>query len=129
MPSTLAAVIEGEPAKLGHDVPQDLDRIIIRCLKKDPERRFQHMGDVKVALEELREQSDSGRLGEALGALEAPEARRWKMVWVAGAVAALIARGFRRLAVAPAAALRSGGTEGGAAYELYRQRDRPFVLP
>jgi len=43
-----------------HDVPPDLERIISRRLKKDVERRFQHMGDVRVALQELKEESQSG---------------------------------------------------------------------
>ncbi len=36
---------------------------ILRCLRKDPDKRFQHMDDVRVALEELKEESDSGKLG------------------------------------------------------------------
>jgi hypothetical protein len=43
-------------------MPRDLERIIARCLRKDLTRRFQHIGDVKVALEELKEESDSGHL-------------------------------------------------------------------
>ena len=31
----------------------------MRCLRKDPERRPQHMVDVKLALEELKEDSES----------------------------------------------------------------------
>ena len=30
-----------------------------RCLQKDPDRRFQHMADVKVELNEIKEESDS----------------------------------------------------------------------
>ena len=36
--------------------------MILRCLRKSPERRFQHMADLQVALEELKEESASGRL-------------------------------------------------------------------
>ena len=39
-----------------------------RCLRKDPARRFQHMDDLKVALEELKEESDSGKLAGIAGA-------------------------------------------------------------
>jgi len=60
--STLAAVIERDPASLTGEVPYDLERIISRCLKKDPERRFQHMHDLKVELQEFKEDSDSGRV-------------------------------------------------------------------
>jgi len=34
----------------------------MRCLRKDPARRFQSMADLKVALEELKEEFDSGAL-------------------------------------------------------------------
>ena len=57
--STLSAVLSKEPAPLGAGVPHDLGRIISRCLRKDPARRFQNMADLKVALEELKEESDS----------------------------------------------------------------------
>jgi len=60
--STLAAVISREPAALGAEIPRDLKQVIARCLRKDPERRFQHMDDVKIALEELKEESDLGKL-------------------------------------------------------------------
>ena len=43
-------------------VPEKLNEVIRRCLRKDPARRFQHMDDVRVALEELKEESDSGAL-------------------------------------------------------------------
>jgi serine/threonine protein kinase len=43
-------------------VPRELERIISRCLRKDPARRFQHMDDVKVALQEPKEESESGQL-------------------------------------------------------------------
>jgi len=60
--STLAAIIHKEPAPLGGEMPRDLEKLIARCLRKDPSRRFQTMADLKVALEELKEESDSGRL-------------------------------------------------------------------
>ena len=47
------------PSELVPDVPKDLERIILRCLRKEPGRRFQHMADVKVELQELKEESDS----------------------------------------------------------------------
>ncbi len=40
------------------DVPADLEKIINRCLRKVPERRWQHMADLQVALEDLKEDSD-----------------------------------------------------------------------
>jgi serine/threonine protein kinase len=66
--STLAAILNHEPKPAGEIVenfPRDLDRILSRCLRKDPARRFQTMADLKVALEELKEESDSGRLTQS----------------------------------------------------------------
>jgi eukaryotic-like serine/threonine-protein kinase len=66
--STLAAILERDYPPLVDTVtgiPPELDRVVGRCLRKDPERRFQHMDDVRVALEELRDESISGRF--ALG--------------------------------------------------------------
>ncbi|MFN7933868.1 MAG: protein kinase [Bryobacteraceae bacterium] len=54
--STLAAVIHKEPKPL-HDLapvtPAELDRIIRRCLRKDRERRYHSMADVRNALDEI----------------------------------------------------------------------------
>jgi len=66
--STLAAILHREPAPLSEidsRIPRELERVVMRCLRKDPERRFQHMADLKVALEELKEESDSGKLTPA----------------------------------------------------------------
>ena len=63
--ATLSAILRDEPktaSQIVRDVPQELERVIARCLRKDAGRRFQHMADVKVALEELKEESESGRL-------------------------------------------------------------------
>jgi serine/threonine protein kinase len=59
---TLAAVLHMDPPPLPAEVPQELERFVARCLRKDPARRFQTMADLKVTLEELKEESDSGRL-------------------------------------------------------------------
>src|SRR5262249_24995294 len=63
--STLSAILKDQPtaaSTIKPHLPHDLDTILNRCLRKDPKRRFQHMADVKIALEELKEQSDSGTL-------------------------------------------------------------------
>src|SRR5208282_5611698 len=60
--SSLAAVLHKEPpppSQTVSDIPPELDRIIARCMKKDPARRWQSMADVKVALDELREEMES----------------------------------------------------------------------
>jgi serine/threonine protein kinase len=56
--SILAAILREEPLALSrtrNDIPRDLERIVRRCLRKDPARRFQVMQDVKLALEEVED--------------------------------------------------------------------------
>jgi serine/threonine protein kinase/WD40 repeat protein len=63
--STIAAILREEPKPLSQVVeglPREVERIVKRCLRKDPAHRFQHMDDLKVTLEELKEESDSGEL-------------------------------------------------------------------
>jgi eukaryotic-like serine/threonine-protein kinase len=92
--STLMAVMQQDPkppSEIAPVTPRDLDKIIGRCLRKDPERRFQLMKDVRIALEELKEESDSGKLPAAPAAKN--EVRgRGRSGWIAaGAVLLLMA--------------------------------------
>ena len=88
--SILAAVLNQEPkpaSEIARALPQDLEKIISRCLRKDPGRRFQHMVDVKVGLEDLKEESDSGRLGLKDGAGSSGKPKRFsRLRWVMLAV-------------------------------------------
>ncbi len=89
--STLAAVIHKDPkplSELAPVMPRDLEKIITRCLRKERDRRFQGMPDVKVALEELREESESGKLNAP-----AP-AKKGLPGWVLPAAAAVAVLGF-----------------------------------
>src|ERR1700704_1864500 len=61
--STLAAILHTEPkaaSEISSEVPTELDKIIARCLRKDPDRRAQGIADIKLALEELKQESESG---------------------------------------------------------------------
>jgi len=81
--SSISAVLYKDPQPASQavaDVPPELDRIILRCLKKDPERRWQTMADVKVALEELRDELDASNFAGAITvprARSAPHTRLW----------------------------------------------------
>jgi Tol biopolymer transport system component/predicted Ser/Thr protein kinase len=57
--TTLAAVIEKEPAPLTGAIPAGVEKVVTRCLRKDVSRRYQHMADVRVELQDLVEESDS----------------------------------------------------------------------
>jgi eukaryotic-like serine/threonine-protein kinase len=60
--STLCAVLREEPKRLG-EFPVDLEKIIGRCLRKDPDRRWQTLADLKVALREVSEETSSQPAG------------------------------------------------------------------
>ena len=65
-----------EPARAGD--PARLEKTILRCLRKDPARRYQTMADLKVALEDLAD--DRSRARRAL-ATARYATRRW--AWAA----------------------------------------------
>src|SRR5439155_16990539 len=62
--AVLASVLRDDPqpvALLAPQCPGTLAKIIDQCLRKDPKRRFQHMGDVRLALEEIATVSNVSR--------------------------------------------------------------------
>jgi len=79
--STIAAILREEPKQLSQMIeglPREVERVAKRCLRKDPAHRFQHMDDLKVALEELKEELDSGRTGgSGRGRLGPPAERQF----------------------------------------------------
>jgi Tol biopolymer transport system component len=72
--SVIAAVLEREPAPLQISPP--LDRVIARCVAKDPDQRFQTASDLKVALKWAIEQTP----------MAVPATRRWMAATAALAV-------------------------------------------
>lgn len=68
--STMSAVVEKDPAPLGAGIPLPVERMVMRCLRKDPARRWQNMADLQMSLEELRDDTDSGRLSPVAGKRE-----------------------------------------------------------
>ena len=84
--SILAAVLNQDPkapSEIAEALPHDLEKIISRCLRKDPSRRFQHMVDLKGALGDLKEESASGLLGLKDGTDSSGKPRRFSLLrWV-----------------------------------------------
>jgi Tol biopolymer transport system component len=71
------------PSQVSGKVAVDLEKAILRCLRKEPARRFQTMADLKVALEDLSSESDA--------AVVAPQRRSSSRRWLlaGGAIAAV----------------------------------------
>jgi eukaryotic-like serine/threonine-protein kinase len=94
--STLSAILHTEPkaaSAISSAVPMELEKIIARCLRKDLERRAQGIADIKLALEELKEESESGKLSAqvaAAAAVRPPARSSRRFVTIATGVVALV---------------------------------------
>ena len=63
--STLSAILRDDHkpmVEIAPDVPPQLELLITRCLRKNPDERWQSMKDVLAALGALKHESDSGQL-------------------------------------------------------------------
>lgn len=109
----LAAILNKEPRPLemrNSRLGSELDRLLGRCLKKDPKRRWQTMADLKIEIEELQEDSsslplDAPKLGNARRA-SSIYLKRWLWPVMAGMVLSAVAGGIlwqRTIAPKPAA--------------------------
>jgi serine/threonine protein kinase len=65
------------PRQIVPELPAEVERVVMRCLRKDPQRRWQGMADLKLALQDLKEESDSGKLTP----LVIPERTRITRAW------------------------------------------------
>jgi len=66
--TTMAAVIAldpSPPSAISRRLPAEVERVVMRCLRKDPQRRWQTMSDLKIALQDLKEESEAGKLKPA----------------------------------------------------------------
>jgi len=90
--ATLAAILREDPKPAGQineTLPPDIEQILTRCLRKDPQRRWQNMSDLKVVLQDLKEDSESGKLRASQAAAARP--RRRPFVWIGLATLVLAA--------------------------------------
>lgn len=83
--STLSSVLTKDPTpptQLVQTLPRELERIILRCLRKDPAKRLQSMADLVIELEEVQTDSSS-----QLTPVKAAERRRSpKLAWAAALI-------------------------------------------
>ncbi|MGO9257780.1 MAG: protein kinase domain-containing protein, partial [Bryobacteraceae bacterium] len=94
--STLAAILQGDPrpaAEIRAGLPRELEKIIERCLRKDPAWRYQSAADLKISLYDLQREIESGVPVATAATAAAPPRRAWKWVAVLSAGLALGAAG------------------------------------
>jgi serine/threonine protein kinase/tetratricopeptide (TPR) repeat protein len=68
--ATLSAILTHEApplARYAADVPEELQRIVRKCLEKDRERRYQMIRDVTVDLENVRREREAAQLSGSRG--------------------------------------------------------------
>jgi Tol biopolymer transport system component/predicted Ser/Thr protein kinase len=87
-PATVIAAIMERPApSIGEIAPPALDRVLKRCLEKDPENRWQNVRDLKTELEWIAQAPSE------VGTATISGARREKLPWIVVAVLGIVAVG------------------------------------
>ena len=116
--STIATILRDQPTAarmIAPQIPAELDWIIALCLKKSPQRRWQSMADLKVALEEARDKIESGKGEETVGVrAPSPVRQEPRFAWFGR-------QGMALAGLAMAGALALGGYWG--------RRTAPIVTP
>jgi hypothetical protein len=87
---TMTAILNEDPpavSQIAPSVPPALQRVVNRCLAKNPAHRIQHASDLEFALESLSDSSGS----TVSGVHEAAPSKRW--IWLAAAAVAIALAG------------------------------------
>ena len=116
--STVLAILAKEPEPPSVVVPglsRELDKVIARCLRKDPARRWQAAADLKLALEELLDESQSGMSSRSVSI---PSRRLTRASILVSAAIVLVAVGA--LSFAWWRVLRAGSGKPGSQPSLMR---------
>ena len=92
---TLAAIIERDPSwtELPATTPAPIQRLLIRCLQKDPRRRLHDIADARIEIEDAL---GSASHAAAVTIMTQPQGRRDRVPWSIAAIAsagALVAVG------------------------------------
>src|SRR5208337_2280825 len=89
-------------ARFNYDVPQELERIIRKCLEKDLNLRYQSAADLRADLLRLRRDTESQRAAAVaamtpsptVGAVREPPLRHSRAILLTAAVAILVIAGL-----------------------------------
>ena len=139
---TLSAILHVEPRPMREanpELPAELEQIVARCLRKDAGKRYQRIDEVKLALQDLKEESQTSRLRtSSRSALQIPpgsQGRRSAVIAAAvlvGALAIAFAvryKPWRSTPVAPPVsyAFRQLTFSDGLTYDPALSRDGRFI--
>ncbi len=97
---TMAAILKDDPPPFDHAAPATplaLQRIVLRCLEKSPEERFQSASDLAFALEAL---SDPASASAPAKIEPAPRGYPASLLWPIGLLSALLLAGIAAFIVA-----------------------------
>jgi len=103
-PETMTAILNDDTpdiSQIAPNVPPGLQRVVHRCLEKNPEQRFQSASDLAFALEAI---SDLTGASTPIGQSSAASSKRWAWIVVAGGALAAIVLAlytWRRSAASP----------------------------
>jgi serine/threonine protein kinase len=89
---TMTAILNEDPpavSQLAPSVPPGLQKVVNRCLAKNPEKRFQHASDLEFALESM---SESG--STSVMAIDQNPRSRWIWIVATAVIVALAAGGI-----------------------------------
>ncbi len=125
--ATISAILRDDPmppSSVCPDLPPELERVVLRCLRKEPHRRWQHASDLRVVLQELREESESGTLATTRPTPTKVRSRTGVLAGFAGAVALMLLAAVWAVTTkkTPAPTLRAlpltsfAGEEGGPSF-------------
>jgi serine/threonine protein kinase/tetratricopeptide (TPR) repeat protein len=98
-PETMSAILNEDPPGISQvtaNIPPSLQRVVHRCLEKNPEQRFQSASDLAFALDALSESGGSSSSARATNAAIGA-GKRWKILVPASVVVlALSVGGYLR---------------------------------
>ncbi len=78
---------------LNPGLPEDLERIIDKCLEKDRDLRYQHASEIRADLQRLKRDTDPDRAITRTKPPKATSIKRWKVMVPAAAAALALAAG------------------------------------
>jgi eukaryotic-like serine/threonine-protein kinase len=92
-PETMTSILNEDPPRISQitpSIPPALQRVVHRCLEKNPEQRFQSASDLAFALDALSESRGSG--GSA-AAMPSTAQKRWKVIITAAVIVMALSLG------------------------------------